>query len=155
MDIGQRSITISSVDSQHEIRNLYPLLSELEEEYPRFEQWYFSKVVPEVMAGKRMVFVAYDDGHPAGILIVKDSEGEKKICTLRVIPMYQRRGIGRQLLNLAIQVLETYKPLITVSDSHQSEFVRLFEEYDFLFCEAHVDAYRKGHSEYVYNGQLK
>lgn len=133
---------------------VYNSLVTLEQEYPDFKKWFFGSVVPELESGHRNLFVAYYDKKIAGILITKDSLEEKKICTLRVSPECRNAGIGTQLMAVAISTLNTAKPLITVSDDHISEFLKLFNNFGFVLNSIHVDYYRRGHIEYAFNGTL-
>lgn len=75
-------------------------------------------------------------------------------CTLRVSPKYQRKGIGSHLLDVATHELATPKPLITVSDVHFKEFAKLFDTNSFKLTEIHIDKYKKGLTEMVFNGHL-
>lgn len=148
------SATISCVEnSQLAIEHIYGVLSPLNREYPNFKYWFFNTVVPGLSNGTRKIFVAMVSDKIAGILILKDSH-EKKICTLRVLPEYRRMGIGRQLMEQAVQTLKTNRPLITVSDEHLDEFNPLFAEFGFSATAAYINCYRQGSTEYAYNGYL-
>lgn len=146
--------TISCIQSdQLAIKRVYEALTSLEQEYPHFKQWFFETTVPGVVAGTRKIFTASVSNKIAGVLIVKDAD-EKKICTLRVQQEYRRMGIGHQLMECAVQTLNTSKPLITVSDEHFDEFESLFAEFGFVAVAAYVGYYRKGHTEFAFNGYL-
>lgn len=150
----RNSATIDCVREIGEINNVYQALSDLQKEYPGFEKWYFEKVVPGIFSGERMIFAAYYENKLAGIVILKDSF-EKKICTLRVLPEYQRMGIGHQLLDYALSMVDTLKPVITVSDDHIHEFATiLIRDYGFVLNELQFGYYRENHIEYVFNGSL-
>lgn len=145
--------TITLVKEEQILKELFPNIETLKDEYPEFEKWYFEQVIPDVNSGKRQVYAVDQDGRYAGILIIKNSD-EKKICTLRVQPEYQGMGIGTQLMNLAIKKLSSTKPLITVSDTHLNEYTSLFSTFGFAFSEIHLNKYKAGHSEFVFNGHL-
>lgn len=154
MNILRSRATITCVREQSVIKKLYDELAMLQEEYPGFEEWFFGKVVPGVLSGSRLVFVAKYDDRVAGILILKNSD-EKKICTLRVAPEFRRMGIGHQLMDCAIDALNISRPVITVSDDHIQEFSRfLIRDYKFVPTEIHYGYYRDDHVEYVFNGTL-
>ena len=154
MNTRQRCLTITSVQEQLAIEKLYEKLFMLQEEYPEFKNWFFDKVVPETLLNNRRIFVASCGEEIAGVAIVKNSD-EKKICTLRVMPEFRHMGIGQKLICVAIEYLQTRYPLITVSDDHVSEFKHLFDKLGFIFTEVHLDYYREGHMEYVFNGNLR
>lgn len=154
MNIVQNKATIACVREQAAIIQLYRELAMLQYEYPHFEEWFFEKVLPDAMSGKRKVFTAYCSDQLAGILILKDTD-EKKICTLRVLPGFRRIGIGHQLMDCAISALNTLHPVITVSDNHIQEFWDLLmTDYQFKLHEIHYGYYRDKHFEFVFNGSL-
>lgn len=154
MNTLQSRATITCVQERTAIKKLYHELAMLQDEYPGFEKWYFEKVVPEALSGSRLIFVAWHEDKPAGILILKDAD-EKKICTLRVMPEFRRIGVGHQLMDCAISALNTTHPIITVSDDHIQEFSKLLiKDYKFVPTEIHYGYYRENHVEYVFNGVL-
>ena len=146
--------TITLVKEEHILKDLFSNIETLKNEYPEFEKWYFEQVVPDVKSEKRQVYAVGQNGCYAGILIIKNSD-EKKICTLRVQPEYQGIGIGTQLMNLAIKELASDNPLITVSDTHLNEYTSLFSTFGFVLSEIHLNKYKAGHSEFVFNGHLE
>lgn len=154
MNTRQRCVAISCAQEQLTIKKLYDELFMLEEEYPGFKNWFFDKVVPETLLGKRKIFVAHCDEEIAGIIIIKNSN-EKKICTLRVMPDFRNMGIGQALTRCAIEYLQTEHPLITVSEDHVNEFKHIFKKFGFSFSEMHLGYYRENCMEYVFNGSLR
>lgn len=144
---------IATYDKRN-IDAIFEFLSMLKDDYPDFSIWFFDKVVPDIELGLREILISEIDGEIAGASIIKKAE-EKKICTLRVSPKYQRRGIGSHLLDVATHELTTKKPLITVSDTHFAEFIKLFSVNSFKLTEIHIDKYKKGATEMVFNGHLQ
>jgi ribosomal protein S18 acetylase RimI-like enzyme len=154
MNIVRNRATITCVQEQTVIIELYRELDMLQYEYPHFKKWFFEKMLPDVMEGKRKVFIARYDDQLAGVLILKDTD-EKKICTLRVWPNFRGIGIGHQLMDCALSVLGTLHPIITVSDNHIQEFWDLLiTDYQFKLREIHYGYYRDKHFEFVFNGSL-
>lgn len=140
--------------SENMINNVYYFLKDLEEEYPGFNDWYFKKVVPSLKNGTREILVMVCNQTIYGVCILKNTPMEKKICTLRVKKEYQFMKVGTILLNQAIKTLNTDKPLITVSSTRLNEFEKLFKNFSFsLICNLE-DYYKKGVSEYCFNGSL-
>jgi hypothetical protein len=135
------------------IFRVYSVLKRLEFEYPGFKQWFFAKVVPGIAEGTRRIFVVLDGDTIVATLILKDSD-EKKICTLRVSEKYRNKGIGAQLLVLACHELRTAFPLVTVPESHISDFARLFQKYHFSLQKVYPDYYTQNSIEYCFNGVL-
>jgi predicted acetyltransferase len=133
---------------------LYKSLISLEKDYPGFKQWYFDKVVPGVVTGQRDIIVSHFQSNISGILILKNTEFEKKICTLRVVSRFRKKGIGKRLFRRAFEILDTDKPVITVSESRVSQFKPLLTYYGFKLSDVVKGVYLKSANEYVYNGFL-
>lgn len=145
------------VDEQKLVQQIKYSLRFLRKEYPGFSQWFETKVKTQLGSGARRIYIAYpltDEDKIAGVMILKDTIKEKKICTLCVFPEYHRQGIGHTFLQLAIDVLKTTQPLITVSDIHKEEFDPLFKEFGFKYEQSYLDYYTVGMKEHAYNGAL-
>lgn len=129
----------------------------LKRDYPNFFDWYTKKVVVGLMDDSRQIFVAYpanDRDAIAAVLILKNCSDERKISTLCVMEQYRSLGLGTALVELAINVLKTDRPVITVSNPHMEMFEGLFKKFGFEHYEEYPDYYRKGTSEHAYNGYL-
>lgn len=122
--------------------------------YPSFAQWYDLKVVPGLKRGDRTLVLRLVDGQLGGIAITKDDGTEKKLCCLRVLPHLSGSGLGLRLFNDAFEVLETEKPLLSVSDEQLLKFHRIFDHFGFVRGRKYGDLYRIGSVEHSYNGQL-
>lgn len=85
---------------------------------------------------------------------MKRTFAEKKICTLRVEQKYQKMSIGKQLIGLSLEWLNTEKPLITVHKSKQYEFDKLFQYYNFQLMDEKQGYYSLFSTELSYNGEL-
>lgn len=128
-------------------------------DYPNFDWWYFEKVFPDMLedTSRRRMFVAvpsHEKDTIAGFIILKDTENEKKICTLYVFDGFRSCGLGTQLIAKAISVLCTTKPLITVSSRHVAEYEPLFFKFGFLPYKNYPDYYVSGVTEISYNGPI-
>ena len=80
------------------------LLSDLENEYPDFNSWYFNKVIPGIFQGDRCVVLKQIKEEFVGIAILKRDRDERKICTLRVTNNIKGNGIGSALITDAISL---------------------------------------------------
>ena len=110
--------------------------------YPGAEKWFKEKFLDGLKRQERMYVVALNDDQTlAGFALLKNTEEEKKICTLFVASQFRRRGVGRQLIQQSITALGTV-PLITVSQQTLSQFSGLLKR-----CGFHLSAQKKG----VYN----
>lgn len=132
------------------IRNM---LADLEINYPFFSKWLERVFIELRNSNKRKLLLAVEGDllTIVGIAILKNSEEEKKICTLRVSRDYQRRGIGTALLKRAIQELDDPLPLITVSDAQINAFKPFLEKHEFVLKNKVMSLYRIGHEEYFFN----
>ena len=81
--------------------------------YPNFDDW-FGKIFVEVLMDnvRREIVLAMDGTTIAGILILKDIDGEKKICNIVVLPDYRKQGVATTLFEMAFEYLGTRKPMI-------------------------------------------
>ncbi|WP_165773133.1 GNAT family N-acetyltransferase [Conservatibacter flavescens] len=128
--------------------------------YPEIIEWY-QKVIKEIekKPSSRDMFISLSNENNSfvisGLMILKKTENEKKICTLRVKDNYQKKGIGSILMGMAFDFLETKKPLITVPEESVDNFSKIFNKFDFQEVEKISDLYRKNKIEYIYNGHFK
>lgn len=136
------------------VNEIYNSLFDLRYEYANFRSWYFNKVIPQIESGERDIFVTMSKNNIAGVLIVKD-EIEKKICTLRVSPYYQKQGLGKVLFEKAFDKLQIEKPIITVSQKRYRQFSKILEYYGFEFACTAIHYYSYGSVEHCYNGILE
>lgn len=139
------------------IKKIGETLSFLKKDYPDFYNWYNDKIVNGVDKGSRHIFVATPMNNSniiAGVLILKDEREEKKICTLYVMENHRGKGIGVAFIDCAINVLKTNKPMITISEHNKELFNPLLSKYNFKENKEYPDYYRKGVSEFAYNGYL-
>lgn len=133
--------------------DVFNFLSDLQNEYGDFKQWFYSKVISGLSQEERIVYVVKDYNAIVAVLILKCAE-EKKICTLRVAKNYRRQGLATWLLKIAFQELQCTNPIITVSSYHIKEFEPLLRKNGFILYKEYPDYYKDGISEYAFNGPL-
>jgi ribosomal protein S18 acetylase RimI-like enzyme len=121
--------------------------------YPRFDQWYSSKVEPGLQSGERKILLRYSNSTLAGIAILKTAE-ERKLCCLRVLPGFQGSGIGLRLFGDAFELLGSDKPLLSVANEQLPAFQKIFNYFGFQTGAEYVDLYRPSSIEYSFNGTL-
>ena len=137
------------------LNSIYATLCQLDAEYPHFYSWYYGKVAQEVKTKRReILFSISTDHYISGIVILKNFNSEKKICTIRVPEKYQRNGLGKALIINAMNILNTEKPLITVSSKKHEQFQRLFSYFGYTKTEEKQGLYLKNATENIYNGIL-
>jgi ribosomal protein S18 acetylase RimI-like enzyme len=122
--------------------------------YPSFDQWILQKVLPGISAGERTVIIEKRFNVAVALLIVKHTQVEQKICTLRVNPQYESKGLGVRLFEEAFEILQTSKPLLSVSETSKSKFTKLFKYFGFTEEAKYQGLYLPNANEYSYNGIL-
>lgn len=126
----------------------------LRSSYPLFDDWFLTKVIPGIYQGERTVVIEQRDSVVAGLLIVKHSSREKKLCTLRVRPHFESKGLGVRLFETAFDLLGTEQPLLSVSRPSMPKFSRLFAHFGFAQEAVYEERYLPNVDEFSYNGLL-
>jgi GNAT superfamily N-acetyltransferase len=127
----------------------------LRESYPQFDAWLHCKVIPGIFAGERTIVAETRDRVAVALLIVKHTASEKKLCTLRVRPHYESKGLGVRLFEEAFDLLNTRHPLLSVSEKAMPKFSRVFEYFGFALEGAYKGLYLPKVNELSYNGLLE
>jgi len=122
--------------------------------YPGFDRWFDRKVLPGLFSGERTVVIEERDSTAVGLVILKHTATEKKLCTLRVRPHYESKGLGVRLFVAAFDILGTERPLLSVSDIAKPKFERLFRYFGFANEAVYKGRYLPGSDEFAYNGLL-
>lgn len=126
-------MNIRRIDDSRDVHSALASLAFLKDDYPSFVSW-SNAIMPHIIRDDdtRKMFVAKGAfGNVAGYLILKNTTYEKKICTLYVADEHRHNGIGKRLIDVALNELGTDKPLITVSSKHINEFRPLLDAYGF------------------------
>lgn len=152
------------IDATGDPIDAFAYLRDLEAWYPRFYKWYHEVVLADLrnnVNGRCMLFAfsnVLEDGEISkkltGLAILKSTEKEKKICTIRVFSKYQGQGIGNALIERCIKYLKTKKPLITISEPNEKAFEPFINKYKWKLIQVLPDYYQLGVTEFVYNGKL-
>jgi len=129
-----------------------PLMRSLDDLYPGFEYWYVNTVVPGVVLGRDQLLLAKDQGRIVGVALGKRSDVETKLRCVRVLPEYERKGLGIRLIDRMIDVLECEKPHCTVAEEMLHAYSRAFvQRYGFALTAVDKGRYRRGRLEYAFN----
>lgn len=123
--------------------------------YPQFDNWFATKVIPGIREGERTLLLERRDAVTVGLLIVKHTAFEKKLCTLRVRRDFESKGLGVRLFQTAFHLLETEQPLLSVSALAAPKFERLFRHFGFAQEAVYQGRYLPNVDEYSYNGLLE
>ena len=124
-------------------------------EYPGFKSWYRSLFCSKYdLCADREIIVCESDFRIAAIAILKRNVQEKKICTFRVAKAYQHQGIGKEMMELSFEWLETDSPMITLHKNKLDQFSKLLNYYNFNLEQSQKHYYHVFSTELVYNGVL-
>jgi len=145
-------LTVKTIyDVEHTLfDNAYLHLEQSKIYYPDFKNWFYSKVVPGVISGKRKIIIETRNDNVAGIAIIK-KHNEIKLSTLKVSDSFKNSGLGLKLFEKCFTALNTEKPFLTVSEEKLPEFKRIFDYYGFKLTNIENNVYRHGKKEYYYN----
>lgn len=138
--------TFTSFNPEHAAlyNQMLELTKPVNETYPEYTKWFMEKFISGLQKKERMYIIAQDDNNTlAGCVLIKNTEKEKKICTLFVNPKFRRQGLGKQLMEQTLKELGEH-PLIAVSSRNLSQLSGLLRQ-----CGFHLSATKKGvyHSE--------
>lgn len=145
----------SAFDKVMYYSQIYDFLKRLNIEYPGFYKWYRGLFLEnKELQNNREIIICEREYCIVGVVILKSTEEEKKICTLRVASPFQRQGIGKKLMEMSLEWLQEDKPLITMHKSKQHEFAALLEYYGFVLEQKQWSYYNIFSTELIYNGIL-
>ena len=138
------------------INKVYLLTDEVTKYYPDYLKWYFCKVIPGIFENSREILICTIDKNIAGILILKNTQEEKKICTIYITEKFKNLGVAQKLLKKAFNILGTNTPLFSVSESKFEEFKNIIFKLGWTRTQTlPVGFYNEEYQEFVYNGNIK
>lgn len=147
-------INIFSTNHHEILERIREILTEHMSSYPNILDWYDNTVVPSLTPlGNGCIFVAMNKEDIAGYIILKNTETEKKIRHIMVLPQYRRNHIGSRLILKAFEYLGTRTPKITVSEDSINILQPLLDKYKFELTDIVKDIYIKGKEECIFNGE--
>ncbi|MFH1987998.1 MAG: GNAT family N-acetyltransferase [Pseudomonadota bacterium] len=126
----------------------------LRSSYPLFDQWFAQKVLPGIYTGERTLLIEKRASLAVAYMILKHTDTERKLCTLRVRPNYESKGLGVRLFQTAFELLGTERPLLSVSELAAPKFERIFKYFAFGQEAAYLGRYIPMVNELAYNGLL-
>lgn len=133
------------------------ILSELpffEANYPKFNEWFLHSVLPGIEKSERTIVIEKRNDCVVGLLVLKHTIFESKLCTLRVSPCYEGTGLGIRLFETAFELLETEAPLLSVSENNFPKFSKIFEYFGFIHENTYSGLYKPSVEEFSFNGLL-
>ncbi|MGD0037280.1 MAG: GNAT family N-acetyltransferase [Bacteroidota bacterium] len=134
--------------------SLSDILLESENLYPGIDLWFRDKVIPGLRNGRRVAYVLFYEGKAIAESIVKYST-HTKICSMRVDPQFQNKGLGPFLFNqIASELDNSIKTVhFTAPESLVDERAGLFDDLGFVFQGTSKKKYRQGIDELVFKGE--
>lgn len=127
--------------------NMYSLFQEVSSIYPDFHEW-LEKIILEVSSKKRIIYVAFDRKTPVGIIIIKNSLLEAKICTLYIKEEYQKKNIGSQLISISKGILKGRLVSIHMTENTFYKYAYFFSKQGFNILYVEEGKYKKKQREY-------
>ena len=128
--------------------NTERLISNLEELTKNYRQ------LLDLVRKEKQILMIQDEKYIKVVSIIKNTQEEKKICTLRVMEKYQNRGIGLRLFEKSFETLQTRFPLLSVSEEKYPDFKKIFDYYGFKLTSIKENYYRIGKKEFFFNENL-
>lgn len=139
---------------QQLLEKLYNITKELELDYPNHYHWFHEKFCKELDGEVREIIFCLDNETPIGIIFLKNSKDEKKICTIYVEKEYRNIGIGTHLLLKSFTFFNTTKPLITMPEYKVKDFEKIIRNYNWEKTEI-IESCYSDKNEVIFNGNLK
>lgn len=131
-----------------ELVNIYQNLKILDNYYPDFEDWYYNKIIPNILQSNGTALALFEKNDIVGISIFK----ENKLQALRIFENFQNTGKGIYLIDETLKQMNNEKPFCTVSEEMIHEYSRIFiNRYNFNVDRVEKNMYRKGKLEYIFN----
>jgi len=128
--------------------DLNPLLAIPNSLYPNFKIW-TNKVLLGLSAGSRSLLVAHHNNKIAGFSILKHTKQENKICTFYINKNFRYCGVGHQLMNESLMVLN-YDAIISVNEKLVHEMWPLLNKFNFYNYEIKHNFYFMNSTEYFF-----
>lgn len=122
---------------------LYNLTDFNNDQYPDYLNWFYQTNIPRILNSKGEILFALDGFMLKGLVILKNTSEEKKVCTLMIDEPYRNQRLGSQLLEKSFNCLGTDKPIITIPESKISQFQHFINKYDWKESGIIKDYYSK------------
>ena len=134
------------------INEIYSIVEHLNEDYPRYKEWFYNKQVNGCFSRFRdILFIKNENSKIIGVSFLKMEDNEKKICTLYVCEEYRKKGVGTMLLEESFNILGTKKPIITFNEDKLFMFEKIIVKYNWKLTKIVDSLYKDGIKEYCFN----
>jgi predicted transcriptional regulator/GNAT superfamily N-acetyltransferase len=121
------------VHSPDSLNHLKEMVEECEDLYPGIDIWFKKKVLPDLEEKNRSALLVYRDSRPIGAAVIRKDE-DAKLCSLRVMPEEQKKGLGHLLIALVANELRNVATHIhfTAPSKLWFELEQFFKNYGFV-----------------------
>ncbi|MCK4404849.1 MAG: GNAT family N-acetyltransferase [candidate division Zixibacteria bacterium] len=115
------------------LKHLEQMVEECEDLYPGIDIWFKKKVIPGLEEKNRVAFLVYHDSRPIGSAVVRKGN-DSKLCSLRVLPEEQKKGLGHLLIALVASELRNMAAHVhfTAPSKLWFELEQFFRSYGFV-----------------------
>ena len=99
------------------VTSIFKTTKFISDDYPNYKDWFYNKQIPGIASGERdILFIRNPENlnNIIGIVALKNTLEEQKICTLYVKGKYRKMGIGTILIEEAMKYLNTTTPVIEI-----------------------------------------
>ena len=121
---------------------IYKATKDTSRYYQQYRRWFYVRFLQGLKAQTRIiVYCLCPNDEIAGVILLKKTPAENKICNLRVCEQYQRKGIASTLIEKSLQIFGKQRPLLTISESNYPKFAKLLEKYNFKLQDTQTGKY--------------
>jgi predicted transcriptional regulator/N-acetylglutamate synthase-like GNAT family acetyltransferase len=112
--------------------DLKRLIEIVDDKYPGIDKWFEKKVMTGLKEKERFAYLVYHKEHPIGSAIIKKGE-DTKLCSMRIDPKYEHKGIGGLLFSLMGREVRNYAGKIhfTAPESTYAKYRSFFDDWGF------------------------
>ncbi|EHH0709562.1 GNAT family N-acetyltransferase [Vibrio vulnificus] len=138
------------VDSNFDMKKIVPALESVAPLYPEFNSWFKNKFLTNFYEGKRNILLAHNGDKLCGLSLLKTSPEENKICTFYVMPEFQGKALGSQLMEKSLEYFQGKEVLISVSNERLTELYPVLAAKGFVLDECVEHLYRYENIEHFF-----
>lgn len=128
----QRLSNFSGKNFSKAVNEIYSLTDFNHLQYPNYLNWFYKTNIPRLFDMSGEIIFSLDGFLIKGIIILKNTLSEKKICTFMVDEPYRNQKVGTLLLEESFKYLGTDKPIITIPESKTGDFQYFIDKYDWI-----------------------
>lgn len=129
------SIKFELAAPNFDVTKIVPALESVAPLYPEFNSWFKNKFLTNFYKGERDILLAHNGDKLCGLSLLKRSPEENKICTFYVMPEFQGKALGSQLMDKSIEYFRGNDVLISVSNERLTELYPVLAAKGFVLDE--------------------